>query len=112
MGKNDWIVEQTRRGVTQFDRAMMSSYQYSNTYLQCAREYLNAAGEFCNETVASEHGSCLGIIDFDDGWATAMLSHFEAVETPYALRFSQHCLRTAMTMGLPTVNGCSGPSID
>ena len=52
--KSNWIVEQTRRGVAQFDRAMTEMYPESNAYLKSARDYLDTVGETCNYIAACE----------------------------------------------------------
>ncbi len=45
--ESNWIAEQTRRGIAQFDRAMMEMYPESNAYLQNASNYLDTVGVTC-----------------------------------------------------------------
>lgn len=111
---NNWIVEQTRRGVAQFDQAMMNSYPDSNAYLLGAREYLKTVGEVCNYIGASEQvpwAQCLPAnakvmdIGCGGGWLAAMLSRLDTVKTVYALDSSKHFLHTLMPKVIELMKG-------
>lgn len=111
---NNWIVEQTLRGVAQFDQAMMNSYPDSNASLQSAREYLKTVGEVCNYIAASEQvpwarylppNAKLLDIGCGGGWLTALLSRFEVVETVYALDSSRHFLHKLLPEVMELMQG-------
>lgn len=115
MIENDnWIIEQTCRGVAQFDQAMMNSYPDSNAYLQNAREYLKTVGEVCNYIAASERvewaryfppGAKLLDIGCGGGWLAAMLSRYDAVQTVYAVDSSRHFLRNLLPQVVELMHG-------
>lgn len=112
--ENNWIAEQTRRGVAQFDRAMMEMYPESNAYLQSARNYLDTVGVTCNYIAACElvpWASYLSpnakVLDMGcgGGWLSAMLSRLDAVETIYALDSSRHFLRNMLPQVMALMEG-------
>jgi hypothetical protein len=53
---NNWIIEQTLRGVAQFDQAMVNAYPDSNVGIQSATEYLKTIGGTCNYIAAAGAG--------------------------------------------------------
>ena len=98
---NNWIVEQTLHGISQFDQAMMNAYPESNAYLHGASEYLRTVGGGCNYVEAAEkvnwgqylpQNTALLDIGCGGGWLAAMLSRFDAVQTVFALDSSRHFL--------------------
>ena len=116
MTENNWIAEQTRRGIAQFDRAMMDAHPESNAYLQEARGYLKTVGEVCNYVAACEQVPWANylppnakVLDMGcgGGWLTAMLSRFAAVETIYALDSSQHFLQQLLPQVMQLMQGRS-----
>lgn len=112
---NNWIVEQTRCGVAQFDQAMMNSYPESNAYLLGAHEYLKTVGEICNYIRASKRVSWekflpenARVMDIGcgGGWLSAMLSQLDTVKTIYALDSSKYFLYTLMPKVMKLMKGC------
>ena len=112
--KRNWIVEQTRRGVAQFDRAMTEMYPESNAYLKSARDYLDTVGETCNYIAACELvpwenylPSNAKVLDMGcgGGWLSAMLSRVDSVETIYALDSSQHFLQSLLPQVMALMKG-------
>lgn len=112
--KSNWIVEQTRRGVAQFDRAMTEMYPESNAYLKSARDYLDTVGETCNYIAACELvpwenylPSNAKVLDMGcgGGWLSAMLSRVDSVETIYALDSSQHFLQSLLPQVMALMEG-------
>lgn len=112
--ESNWIAEQTRRGVAQFDRAMMEMYPESNAYLQNARNYLDTVGVTCNYIAACDQvnwTNCLPpnatVLDMGcgGGWLSAMLSRFDSVRTIYALDSSQHFLRNLLPQVMTLMEG-------
>jgi SAM-dependent methyltransferase len=110
----NWIVEQTRRGVAQFDQSMMNSYPDSNAYLLGALEYLKTVGEVCNYIGASEQvpwekylpeNARIMDIGCGGGWLSAMLSRPDTVKTIYALDSSKHFLYTLMPKVMELMSG-------
>lgn len=112
---NNWIAEQTRRGVAQFDRAMMTMYPESNAYLQSARKYLDTVGVTCNYIAACEQVPWANylppnakVLDMGcgGGWLSAILSRVDCVETIYALDSSRHFLRNLLPQVMDLMEGC------
>ena len=109
-----WIGEQTIRGITQFDQAMISAYPESDAYLQGAREYLRTVGETCNYIAAAEkldwkaslpHDARVLDIGCGGGWLVAMLTRIDSVRMVYALDSSRHFLRTLLPQVIELMNG-------
>jgi len=113
---NNWIVDQTLSGISQFDQAMVGAYPKANASLQSARDYLGTIGGVCNYIAAAEHvdwGHCLPpsakVLDIGcgGGWLTAMLSRYDAVQTIYALDSSRHFLHSLLPQVMELMQGCS-----
>jgi len=113
---NNWIAEQTRRGISQFDKAMISRYPDSNAYIENARDYLNIMGNHCNYIAACEQVQWVDylssqakvkVLDLGcgGGWLSAMLSKFSAVETVYALDSSRYFLHSLVPQVMTLMNG-------
>lgn len=114
MMENNWISEQTRRGVAQFDLAMMDRYPEANAYLESARDYLDTVGKTCNYIVACEQVPWANylppkakVLDLGcgGGWLSAMLSRLDAVETLYALDSSRHFLHNMVPQVMALMAG-------
>jgi SAM-dependent methyltransferase len=114
MADNNWIDEQARRSIAQFDVAMMERYPESNAYLESARDYLDTVGKTCNYIVACEQvpwASCVPLnakvldLGCGGGWLSAMLSRLDAVETVYALDSSRHFLHNMVPQVMALMAG-------
>jgi SAM-dependent methyltransferase len=112
----NWVVEQTSRGIAQFDQAMMDSYPDSNVYLQNAREYLRTVGDVCSYIAASEQvewsrflpqNAKVLDVGCGGGWLTAMLSRFDTVRTVYALDSSRYFLHKLLPQVMELMGGRS-----
>lgn len=113
---NNWIVDQTLSGISQFDQAMVAAYPKANASLQSARDYLGTIGGVCNYIAAAEQvdwAHCLPpsakILDMGcgGGWLTAMLSRYDAVQIVYALDSSRHFLHTLLPQVMELMQGHS-----
>jgi SAM-dependent methyltransferase len=114
MNMENWISEQTRRGVAQFDRAMMERYPESKASVESAREYLDTVGKTCNYIAACELVSWENylpakakVLDLGcgGGWLSAILSRHDSVETLYALDSSRHFLHNMVPQVMTLMDG-------
>jgi SAM-dependent methyltransferase len=111
---DNWINEQTRLGVAQFDRAMIEMYPESNSSVENSENYLNTIGGICNYIAAIDQIPWPKYIKLNakvldlgcgGGWLSAILSKLDAVEIVYALDSSRHFLHGMLPQVMTEMGG-------
>jgi len=110
----NWISEQTLQGLAQFDQAMKTACNDSNSYLKNGETYLKRIGDECNYIRALENLNWSGYLLQDahvldlgcgGGWLTAILSKLEKISKLYAVDSSYYFLQTLLPQVFAQMEG-------
>jgi ubiquinone/menaquinone biosynthesis C-methylase UbiE len=109
-----WLIEQTKRNLSQFETAMETYYPESRRYLRDAASFYARISEECNYVQAVDlidwrryfkPGAKVLDLGGGSGWLSGYLSKYDGVETIYLLDSSRYFLHDMLP---PTVQLAGG----